>query len=84
MNCARHGCSQYKDYVLFMLFINTSLTNRRLRWFRATGCDPKGVRASKNMVALTGDPDIGTRSTPGHPALIDANSRLAVAIFPIQ
>ena len=75
--------SQYKDYVLFMLFI------KYISDKYADGDDfvpsvviPKGA-SFKDMVALKGKPDIGDKiNTQIIQPLIDANARLARSDFP--
>ncbi len=75
--------SQYKDYVLFMLFIKYVSD----KYADFDGYDPpitipKGA-SFKDMVALKGDSDIGNKiNTQVIQPLIDANSRLARTDFP--
>ncbi len=75
--------SQYKDYVLFMLFIKYVSD----KYADFDGYDPpitipKGA-GFKDMVALKGDSDIGNKiNTQVIQPLIDANSRLARTDFP--
>jgi len=75
--------SQYKDYVLFMLFIKyVSDKYADFDGFDPPIVIPKGA-SFKDMVALTGDPDIGNKiNTQIIQPLIDANTRLARADFP--
>jgi type I restriction enzyme M protein len=75
--------SQYKDYVLFMLFIKyVSDKYADYDGFEPPIVIPKGA-SFKDMVALTGDPDIGNKiNTQIIQPLIDANTRLARADFP--
>lgn len=75
--------SQYKDYVLFMLFIKyVSDKYADYDGFESPIVIPKGA-SFKDMVALTGDPDIGNKvNTQIIQPLIDANTRLARADFP--
>ncbi|MDX9733215.1 MAG: class I SAM-dependent DNA methyltransferase [Thermoanaerobaculia bacterium] len=75
--------SQYKDYVLFMLFIKyisdkyDSSTD-----FAPPVVIPKGASFA-DMVALKGRPDLGDRiNTQVIQPLIDANERLARSDFP--
>ena len=75
--------SQYKDYVLFMLFIKYVSD----KYADYDGFEPpivirKGA-SFKDMVALTGDSDIGNKiNTQIIQKLIDDNTRLARADFP--
>jgi type I restriction enzyme M protein len=74
---------QYKDYVLFMLFIKY-ISDKYADYdgFEPPIVIPKGA-SFKDMVALTGDPDIGNKiNTQIIQPLIDANTRLARADFP--
>jgi type I restriction enzyme M protein len=75
--------SQYKDYVLFMLFIKyVSDKYADYSGFEPPIIIPKGARFA-DMVALTGDSDIGNKiNTQVIQPLIDANSRLARSDFP--
>jgi type I restriction enzyme M protein len=75
--------SQYKDYVLFMLFIKyVSDKYADYDGFEPPIVIPKGA-SFQDMVALTGDSDIGNRiNTQIIQPLIDANTRLARADFP--
>jgi type I restriction enzyme M protein len=75
--------SQYKDYVLFMLFIKyVSDKYANYDGFEPPIVIPKGA-SFKDMVALTGDSDIGNKiNTQIIQPLIDANTRLARADFP--
>src|SRR5256885_3092758 len=76
--------SQYKDYVLFMLFIKyVSDKYADYDGFEPPIVIPKGA-SFKDMVGLTGDPDIGNKiNTQIIQPLIDANNtRLARADFP--
>jgi type I restriction enzyme M protein len=75
--------SQYKDYVLFMLFIKyVSDKYADYDGFEPPIVIPKGA-SFKDMVALTGDPEIGNKiNTQIIQPLIDANTRLARADFP--
>jgi type I restriction enzyme M protein len=75
--------SQYKDYVLFMLF--TKYVSDKYADY--DGFEPPIVISKgasfKDMVALTGDSDIGNKiNTQIIQPLIDANTRLARADFP--
>jgi type I restriction enzyme M protein len=75
--------SQYKDYVLFMLFIKyISDKYANSDDFAPPVVIPKGA-SFKDMVALKGKPDIGDKINTQiiHP-LIDANARLARTDFP--
>jgi type I restriction enzyme M protein len=74
---------QYKDYVLFMLFIKyVSDKYGNYDGFEPPIVIPKGA-SFNDMVALTGDPDIGNKiNTQIIQPLIDANTRLARADFP--
>jgi type I restriction enzyme M protein len=80
--------SQYKDYVLFMLFIKyVSDKYSDYDGFEPPIVIPTGASFTgatfKDMVALTGDPDIGDKiNTQVIQPLIDANTRLARADFP--
>ena len=75
--------SQYKDYVLFMLFIKyVSDKYADYDGFEPPIVIPKGASFA-DMVALTGDSDIGNKiNTQIIQPLIDANSRLARSDFP--
>ncbi len=75
--------SQYKDYVLFMLFIKY-ITDKYADYegFEPPIVIPAGA-SFKDMVALKGDPDIGNKiNTQVIQPLIDANTRLARSDFP--
>jgi type I restriction enzyme M protein len=75
--------SQYKDYVLFMLFIKyVSDKYGNYDGFEAPVVIPKGA-SFKDMVALKGRDDIGDKiNTQVIQPLIDSNSRLARSDFP--
>jgi len=75
--------SQYKDYVLFMLFIKyVSDKYGDYDGFEPPVIIPKGA-SFKDMVALKGNSDIGNLiNTQVIQPLIDANSRLARSDFP--
>jgi type I restriction enzyme M protein len=75
--------SQYKDYVLFMLFIKyVSDKYADYDGFEPPIVIPKGASFA-DMVALTGDSDIGNKiNTQVIQPLIDANLRLARSDFP--
>ena len=75
--------SQYKDYVLFMLFIKyVSDKYGDSDDFAPPVVIPKGA-SFKDMVALKGESDIGDKiNTQVIQPLIDANSRLARNDFP--
>jgi type I restriction enzyme M protein len=75
--------SQYKDYVLFMLFIKyVSDKYGDSNDFAPPVTIPKGA-SFKDMVALKGDSDVGNKiNTQVIQPLIDANSRLARSDFP--
>ena len=75
--------SQYKDYVLFMLFIKyVSDKYANYDGFEPPIVIPKGA-SFKDMVALTGKIDIGDKiNTQVIQPLIDANTRLARSDFP--
>jgi type I restriction enzyme M protein len=75
--------SQYKDYVLFMLFIKyVSDKYGDSDDFAPPVTIPKGA-SFKDMVALQGDSDIGDKiNKQVIQPLIDANSRLARSDFP--
>ena len=75
--------SQYKDYVLFMLFIKyVSDKYANSDEFAPAVVIPKGA-SFMDMVALTGKPDIGDKiNTQIIQPLIDANARLARSDFP--
>ncbi len=75
--------SQYKDYVLFMLFIKY-ITDKygSSSDFAPPVTIPKGA-SFKDMIALKGKSDIGDRiNTQIIQPLIDANARLARSDFP--
>jgi type I restriction enzyme M protein len=75
--------SQYKDYVLFMLFIKY-ITDKYgdSDHFAPPVSIPKGA-SFRDMIALKGKSDIGDRiNTQIIQPLIDANSRLARTDFP--
>ncbi|RZL65964.1 MAG: SAM-dependent DNA methyltransferase [Variovorax sp.] len=75
--------SQYKDYVLFMLFIKyISDKYADSDDFAPPVIIPRGA-SFKDMVALKGKPDIGDKiNTQIIQPLIDANARLARSDFP--
>ena len=75
--------SQYKDYVLFMLFIKyISDKYGDSDDFAPPVTIPKGANF-KDMIALKGDSDIGNKiNAQVIQPLIDANSRLARSDFP--
>jgi type I restriction enzyme M protein len=75
--------SQYKDYVLFMLFIKyISDKYGDSDAFAPPVVIPKGASFT-DMVALKGKPDIGDKiNTQVIQPLIDANARLARSDFP--
>jgi type I restriction enzyme M protein len=75
--------SQYKDYVLFMLFIKyISDKYGNSTEFKPPVIIPKGASFT-DMVALKGKPDIGDRiNTQVIQPLIEANDRLARSDFP--
>ncbi|HND27900.1 MAG TPA: class I SAM-dependent DNA methyltransferase, partial [Pseudomonadales bacterium] len=75
--------SQYKDYVLFMLFIKyISDKYGSSGDFAPPVTIPRGARFT-DMVALKGKPDIGDRiNTQVIQPLIEANQRLARSDFP--
>jgi len=75
--------SQYKDYVLFMLFIKyVSDKYGDTDDFAPPVTIPKGA-SFKDMIALKGKSDIGDKiNTQVIQPLIDANSRLARSDFP--
>jgi len=75
--------SQYKDYVLFMLFIKyISDKYGNSDDFAPPVTIPKGA-SFKDMIALKGKPDIGDKiNTQVIQPLIDANARLARSDFP--
>jgi type I restriction enzyme M protein len=75
--------SQYKDYVLFMLFIKyIGDKYADSDDFAPPVVIPKGA-SFKDMVALKGKPDIGDKiNTQIIQPLIDANARLARSDFP--
>src|SRR5882757_5961334 len=75
--------SQYKDYVLFMLFIKY-VSDKYADYddFAPPVVIPKGARF-RDMAALKGDSDLGNKiNTQVIQPLIDANSRLARSDFP--
>ena len=75
--------SQYKDYVLFMLFIKY-ITDKygNSDAFAPPVTIPKGA-SFKDMIALKGKSDIGDKiNTQIIAPLIDANERLARSDFP--
>src|SRR5450756_277289 len=75
--------SQYKDYVLFMLFIKY-ITDKygNSSDFAPPVTIPKGASFT-DMIALKGKPDIGDKiNTQIIQPLIDANARLARSDFP--
>lgn len=75
--------SQYKDYVLFMLFIKyISDKYGNSEDFAPPVVIPKGA-SFRDMIALKGKTDIGDKiNTQVIQPLIDANSRLARSDFP--
>lgn len=75
--------SQYKDYVLFMLFIKyISDKYGNSDAFAPPVIIPKGA-SFRDMIALKGKPDIGDKiNTQIIQPLIDANARLARSDFP--
>jgi type I restriction enzyme M protein len=75
--------SQYKDYVLFMLFIkNISDKYAEYDGFEPPVVIPKGA-SFRDMVALRGTPDIADRiNTQVIQPLIEANTRLSRSDFP--
>src|SRR5437667_10791509 len=75
--------SQYKDYVLFMLFIKyVSDKYGDSKDLAPPVTIPKGA-SFIDMIALKGKPDIGDRTNKEVIApLVDANSRLARSDFP--
>jgi type I restriction enzyme M protein len=75
--------SQYKDYVLFMLFIKyISDKYSNSDDFAPPVTIPKGASFT-DMIALKGKPDIGDKiNTQIIQPLIDANARLARSDFP--
>jgi len=75
--------SQYKDYVLFMLFIKY-ISDKYADYddFEPPIVIPKGA-SFRDMAALKGDADIGNRiNTEVIQPLIDANTSLARSDFP--
>jgi type I restriction enzyme M protein len=75
--------SQYKDYVLFMLFIKY-ISDKYADYdgFEPPVVIPKGA-SFKDMAALKGKPDIGDRiNTDIIQPLVEANSRLSGSDFP--
>ncbi len=75
--------SQYKDYVLFMLFIKyVSDKYAHYDGFEPPIVIPQGA-SFRDMVALKGDADIGNKiNTQVIQPLIDSNTRLARSDFP--
>lgn len=75
--------SQYKDYVLFMLFIKyISDKYGNSENFAPPVVIPKGA-SFKDMIALKGKPDIGNKiNTQIIQPLINANDRLSSSDFP--
>ena len=75
--------SQYKDYVLFMLFIKyISDKYGDSDDFAPPVTIPRGA-SFKDMIALKGKPDIGDKINKQIIVpLVDANSRLARSDFP--
>ena len=75
--------SQYKDYVLFMLFIKyTTDKYGDSDAFAPPVAIPKGA-SFKDMVALKGKPNIGDKiNTQVIAPLVDANARLSKSDFP--
>jgi type I restriction enzyme M protein len=75
--------SQYKDYVLFMLFMKyISDKYGNSKNFAPPVIIPKGA-SFKDMVALKGNPDIGNKiNTQIIQPLINANTRLSSSDFP--
>lgn len=75
--------SQYKDYVLFMLFMKyISDKYGNSENFAPPVIIPKGA-SFKDMVALRGNPDIGNKiNTQIIQPLINANTRLSSSDFP--
>ncbi|MGH8637682.1 MAG: type I restriction-modification system subunit M N-terminal domain-containing protein [Burkholderiales bacterium] len=75
--------SQYKDYVLFMLFIKyISDKYGNSAGFAPSVRIPKGASFT-DMIALKGKPDLGDKiNTQIIQPLIDANARLARSDFP--
>src|SRR5262245_11978469 len=84
-NALRGGmdASQYKDYVLFMLFIKyISDKYADSKDFSPELTIPKGA-SFKDMVALKGKPDIGDKiNTQIIQPIIDNNARLGRSDFP--
>src|SRR6185436_2884947 len=81
--CGGMDASQYKDYVLFMLFIKY-VSNKYADYDGSQPpiVIPKGA-SFKDMVELKGDSDIGNKiNTQVIQPLIDANTRLARSDFP--
>ena len=75
--------SQYKDYVLFMLFIKYVSDKYGNSLDLAPPVVIPNGASFKDMVALKGKPDIGDKiNTQVIQPLIDANSRLARSDFP--
>jgi len=77
--------SQYKDYVLFMLFIKyISDKYSKSDDFAPPVIIPKGASFT-DMIALKGKPDIGDKiNTQIIQPLIEANARLARTDFRLQ
>ncbi|NDD91348.1 type I restriction endonuclease subunit M [bacterium] len=75
--------TEYKDYVLFMLFIKyVSDKYGNSKEFAPAVVIPKGA-SFKDMIALKGKPNIGERiNTEVIQPLVDANTRLARSDFP--
>ena len=75
--------SQYKDYVLFMLFMKyISDKYGNSKNFAPPVIIPKGA-GFKDMIALKGNPDIGNKiNTQIIQPLINANTRLSSSDFP--
>jgi len=75
--------TEYKDYVLFMLFIKyVSDKYANSKEFAPAVVIPKGA-SFKDMIALKGKPNIGERiNTEVIQPLVDANIRLARSDFP--
>jgi type I restriction enzyme M protein len=82
-SCDELRASQYKDYVLFMLFIKY-ITDKygNSDDFAPPVTIPKGA-SFKDIIALKGKSDIGDKiNTEIIRPLIDANTRLARSDFP--
>ncbi len=77
--------SQYKDYVLFMLFIKyVSDKYTNYDGFEPPIVIPKGASFT-DMVALTGDPNIGEKiNTPIIPPLINATNIRSLRAWRVQ